>query len=100
MNYSSDELAKEIEALSMIPKPIQRTVELFSRHIAFNRRLPKRFGGLWLRVSSGASLKFYKSLSAGHWKDLYDFAEDYVLAGAVAELISSRKETRVFTTCG
>jgi FkbM family methyltransferase len=63
--------------------PIRRTVELFSRHIAFNRRLPRRFGSLPLRVSPGAALSFYKSLTAGHWDDLYDFAENYVHANAV-----------------
>ena len=67
----------------MIPKSIRRTVEFFSRHIVFNRHLPSRFGSLRLRVSPGAALFFYKPLTAGHWDELYDFAENYVSEGAV-----------------
>jgi FkbM family methyltransferase len=67
----------------MIPTAVRRQLELLSRPLAFNRKLPARFGSLALHVSPGASLCYYKSLSAGHWKDLYDFAEYYVAPNAV-----------------
>lgn len=65
----------------MIPRPIRRTVEFLSRHIAFNRKLPKRFGALKLRVSPAASLCYYKPLTSANWDDLYDFAHEYVKPG-------------------
>jgi FkbM family methyltransferase len=67
----------------MIPKSIRRITEFLSRRIVLNRKLPKRFGSLRLVVSPAASLSYYKMLTAGHWHDLYDFAETYVHPNAV-----------------
>lgn len=68
----------------MPARTIRRAIELFSRSVAFDRELPDRFGRLKLRVSPGAALSFYKPLDNAYWNDLYDFAENYVHANAVA----------------
>jgi FkbM family methyltransferase len=60
---------------------MRRLAERFSRHVCFDRRLPARFGSLRLRVSPGASLSYYRGMSASHFVDLFDFAERHVQPG-------------------
>jgi len=60
---------------------LRRILEYFSRHVAFDRRLPARFGSLRLRVSPGASLIYYRGLRQPNFADLYDFAEHHVQPG-------------------
>jgi len=59
----------------MIPKAIRRTVELLSY---FQPQAPAALWKMRLGVSPGSALICYKSLNAGHWNELCDFAESYV----------------------
>lgn len=60
---------------------LRRALERVSRQISFTRRLPKRFHSLRLRVSPGASLKYWLGLNQPAFNDLYGFAERYLQQG-------------------
>lgn len=64
-----------------IPSAARRMMNLFSRHVNIDRRLPRRFGSLRLRVSPGASLIYYRGFPQQNFGDLFDFAEHYVHPG-------------------
>ncbi len=58
-------------------------MERVSRNLVLRRRLPERFGSLFLYVSPGAALSYYGPLRGSRWTDLFDFAEHFVMPGDV-----------------
>lgn len=66
-----------------MPFWFRRLAERVSREVTFDRRLPKRFGSLRMRLSPGASLIYWAGLNRPNFQDIYDFVSHHVKPGDV-----------------